>query len=205
MGRNRILPGEQKQRNEMFTRGLIWCSACKQFKIIEKFYKKNGPQQVTNYGYTFHCIECYKARRNKVRVNERTKGKNRQLKKQFIDLAGGCCQRCGYNEFISALEFHHVYPSEKRATPTVVIYKNNFNKTWEELDKCCLLCSICHKAYTGSEWRAEFVKRNGLGWTVGQSFSLNDNRYSRKSEQIQQASMPIQPIKTENIQLSLIN
>src|SRR5579859_7031263 len=34
----------------------------------------------------------------------------KQLKRELIDTAGGCCSRCGYSKCVAALEFHHVDP-----------------------------------------------------------------------------------------------
>lgn len=70
--------------------------------------------------------------------------KNTKLK--LVTCMGSKCQICGYNKSQNALEFHHIDPNEKdfslsstRANP----------KTWssitEELQKCILLCSNCHR------------------------------------------------------------
>lgn len=201
---SRLSQGEQLRRNQMFTRGFLWCCECKDFRPVKRFYKtrssKSGP---TNYGYRFYCIECDSTRkRNKPQKKQYHKVKNYALKRQFVDLAGGACQRCGFSEFVTGLDFHHVYPSEKKHTPITVINSNNFKRAWQELDKCCLLCATCHAAYTGNEWRAEFVKRDGLGWTVGQVLSLEDDRYDRKPDRIQQCAFPVHLLKVEPVQLS---
>lgn len=38
----------------------------------------------------------------------------RRLKRRLVEYKGGCCALCGYNNCVSALEFHHVDPSKKR-------------------------------------------------------------------------------------------
>lgn len=204
MSRYAIPPGEQMRRNQMFAQGFLWCNECKQFKAVKLFYKIRTPKdRTTNYGYRFYCIECDNTKkRNKTQKKQYYKEKNFRLKRQFVDLAGGSCQRCGHSEFITGLDFHHVYPSEKKYSPTIIIYSNNFKKTWAELDKCCLLCATCHAAYTGNEWKAEFIKREGLGWTVGQPLPLNDDRYDRKPERVEQAPFPLHLLKFEPVQLS---
>lgn len=65
-----------------------------------------------------------------------------------------------------------------------------------------LLCATCHAAYTGNELRAEFIKRDGLGWTVGDSLPLDDNRYESKPEKVQQSAFPLHLLKNDPIQLS---
>jgi len=201
---SRLSPGELIRRNEMFAKGFLWCNECKQFKAVKLFYKVRTPKdRNTNYGYRFYCTECDNTKkRNKPQKRQYYKAKNLNLKRQFVDLAGGCCQRCGFTEFVTAMDFHHVYPSQKKHTPTIIINSNNFKRAWIELDKCCLLCATCHAAYTGNEWKAEFIKREGLGWTVGQPLPLDDDRYNQKPAQIKQAPIPFHLLRVEPIQLS---
>lgn len=64
-------------------------------------------------------------------------------KKEFINLKGGCCSKCGYNKNYSALHFHHL-----RDKLFNLDSRNIGNKSMEslllELDKCILLCANCH-------------------------------------------------------------
>jgi 5-methylcytosine-specific restriction endonuclease McrA len=69
----------------------------------------------------------------------------RNLKQLMVEYKGGCCQKCGYNKYKGALEFHHTDPSQKDFTPSrLKRYKFN-DLVKKELDKCMLLCSNCHK------------------------------------------------------------
>ena len=79
---------------------------------------------------------------------------------------GGECQRCGYSEFYQALAFHHVDPAEKDLPISKVIYSGDFDRAYAEVDKCALLCFNCHQSYHAQQWDAEFVKRDGGGWTI---------------------------------------
>ena len=67
----------------------------------------------------------------------------KRLKKKAVDYKGGCCERCGYNKSISALEFHHKNPQEKDFSPS------GKSISWErmkkEIDKCILVCANCHR------------------------------------------------------------
>lgn len=70
----------------------------------------------------------------------------RELKEKAVKYLGSKCTECGYNKCIAALEFHHRDPNEKDYS----IGKANANKLewWElveELDKCDLVCSNCHR------------------------------------------------------------
>lgn len=78
--------------------------------------------------------------------SERVKEWRKNTKDRMIASMGGCCQICGYNKSNRALEFHHLDPSIKdlgfggaRASNTA------WPKLVEELRKCIMVCSNCHK------------------------------------------------------------
>ena len=85
----------------------------------------------------FCGIKC----KNKFHV----KLKRKRLKEQAVIYKGGKCEHCGYSKCIGALEFHHKNPEEK----DFAISKDGNTRSWEkvknEIDKCLLLCSNCHK------------------------------------------------------------
>ena len=59
---------------------------------------------------------------------------------------GGCCQICGYNKTHKALEFHHINPNEKEMGFGDTRANNvKWSLLVEELRKCIILCSNCHK------------------------------------------------------------
>lgn len=77
-----------------------------------------------------------------------TKSKKRGLlrKVHFIKKLGGCCSSCGYNKNISALEFHHKDPSKKEfVLSSNNLVQLNYSRLSEEVSKCLLLCSNCHR------------------------------------------------------------
>lgn len=57
--------------------------------------------------------------------------------------AGGKCQRCGYDRYMRALEFHHRDPSEKDFSISKQLNRS-LQELREEIKKCDLLCSNCH-------------------------------------------------------------
>lgn len=85
-----------------------------------------------------------------------TKIRRHRTKQKAIDYLGGKCNRCGYNENIVALEFHHIDPNEKEFQIGSVS-----NKSWEsiinEIKKCELLCSNCHRIEHSSLRDEEFL------------------------------------------------
>lgn len=76
--------------------------------------------------------------------SEFVKDRRSRLRRHMLYVMGECCQICGYNRCSSALEFHHLDPTTK---------ERNLSKNWpyswerfkEELKKCILLCSNCHR------------------------------------------------------------
>lgn len=77
-------------------------------------------------------------------IHQRDRALKRKLK--LISLKGMKCEICGYDKNISALEFHHIDPSQK-SFPLDSRRLSNFSmdKLIEESKKCILLCSNCHR------------------------------------------------------------
>jgi len=109
------------------------CSKCREEKTIDCFYgkKDNKKDKIRFHNYCKSCME-------KITVERQQK-----LKQQCVDYKGGKCVRCGYNEYVGALDFHHIDPSQKEYT--IASKKNcSFEYLKPELDKCVLLCRNCH-------------------------------------------------------------
>jgi len=71
-----------------------------------------------------------------------------RLRKEGIDSLGGKCIVCGYNKCDSALDFHHVLPSNKEATVAILINKGHSEaRINKEIKKCILLCCRCHREF----------------------------------------------------------
>lgn len=83
----------------------------------------------------------------------------REVRDDLVLSYGGKCERCGYAEFSSALNFHHLDPTTKEATVSTFIgsYCNNPSiEKWErvitEANKCILLCANCHTSLHAKQW-----------------------------------------------------
>lgn len=61
-----------------------------------------------------------------------------------IVFLGGKCNRCNYKENYSALDFHHLDPNQKDIK-WVYFKSRSWEKIVEEISKCVLLCSRCHR------------------------------------------------------------
>jgi len=66
-------------------------------------------------------------------------------KTYLVNMFGGGCQKCGYNECLRALSFHH---RDRNLKKFCVNYKSLQSSNWEtileEVAKCDLLCLNCH-------------------------------------------------------------
>lgn len=95
--------------------------------------------------------------RNRKRCNScNTKIRRYRNKLKAINLLGGKCNRCGFDN-PAALEFHHKDSSEKDFT-----IGNVANKSWDsivdEVKKCELLCSNCHRIEHTTRYEKSFVE-----------------------------------------------
>lgn len=88
---------------------------------------------------------------NKITKSQAVIDWRKRKKLQLVDYKGGKCQICGYNKCIDALEFHHLDPKTKSFT--ISGSSKSFEHLKEEVDKCILVCSNCHK-----EIHAELIK-----------------------------------------------
>lgn len=63
----------------------------------------------------------------------------------LVDILGGKCLFCGFNKWPEALEFHHVDPNTKEFALSGTYLSRNLNTQYNELRKCILVCSNCHR------------------------------------------------------------
>ncbi len=68
-----------------------------------------------------------------------------KIRRMTVSYKGGCCQVCGYDRCIEALEFHHLDPTQKDFGISYKGYTRSWEKVKEEADKCILLCANCHR------------------------------------------------------------
>ena len=119
------------------------CPKCKLLLPSEMFYKRRG----VDYSSTY-CKTC---------TSEQSLNRMQKLKKQMVDYKGSCCQICGYDSYIGALEFHHMNPKQKDFNLSNLKRYSFNNIVKSELDKCVLVCANCHR-----EIHAKIVVPPGL-------------------------------------------
>ena len=133
-------------------------------KEINDYYLTHTAKETAEYfNVSIPSITKYTTNKRVKLTNEEKKKRNillvkkrRQfLKEKAVEYKGGCCEKCGYNKYIGALEFHHLDPNEK----DFGIASNGITRSWEilkkELDQCILVCSNCHREIHGELYSGE--------------------------------------------------
>jgi predicted transcriptional regulator len=110
------------------------CPRCNKVMSLDNFYQRRGIA-----GGSVYCKPC---------TNEQTTERTKRSKRLCIEYKGGKCEKCGYDKYDGALEFHHLDPSKKDFEISKKKAKN-IDKLKPELDKCILLCSNCHRELHG--------------------------------------------------------
>lgn len=76
------------------------------------------------------------------------------IRSDFLNLLrkqrGGKCERCGYNIYLGALDFHHKDPNQKDFTIGNRDFK--LKECIKESEKCVLLCANCHRQLHANLW-----------------------------------------------------
>lgn len=108
------------------------CTKCQILKPIEEYYFKNKE-------HTCRQAEC------KTCFNKRITTQFKDLKTECVSYKGGACERCGYNKYQGALEFHHLDPKEKDFAISSSTSRKLTDVLRKELDKCLLVCANCHR------------------------------------------------------------
>lgn len=147
------------------------CFECKEIKSFDEFYIHGRSKD----GYSYVCKSCQRLRdkakyleikesgkvqkykeqnEEKIRAynieyqrSYRGSGRKQERKLQMCDYKGGKCVLCGLissERNIAAFDFHHLNPKEKEYGPSDMT-NMRWSRITEELDKCVLLCSNCHR------------------------------------------------------------
>ena len=88
----------------------------------------------------YHCGEGQKEKTKE--ANNRRRERNRQwlenLKSQLK------CEKCKESRYW-LLDFHHLDPTEKEASIAYLLRSSTKQKVQQEMEKCIVLCSNCHR------------------------------------------------------------
>jgi hypothetical protein len=100
----------------------------------KEYCEKHGHTEFTySSKYKIKCIKCQSVRKSL------RKNRNRQ---ELLKLHGSKCSVCSYDKCSSALQFHHIDPSEKEFEISESAY--SLENLIAEAKKCVLLCANCH-------------------------------------------------------------
>jgi predicted DNA-binding protein YlxM (UPF0122 family) len=141
-----------EQRKNKLTNELI--------KQIQEYYNKGFSCQETaiKFGVGKTTVRSYVEIRHKKILSNTERKKNavnavnkrrRKIKQMAIDYKGGQCVKCGYKKCNSALEFHHLDPTQKDFSLGAKGHCTSWDKIKKELDKCILVCANCHREIHG--------------------------------------------------------
>jgi len=136
------------------------CSRNRIIYWLNKYNLKTSRQQSVTNNYTIKkCPKCntlknkaefYLLKNNKLSPYCKSckqslyKTKRQKFKQEIVNLKGGKCYNCGYNNCLAALDLHHINSDEKETSFNKSGLVLN-DKILKELDKCILLCANCHR------------------------------------------------------------
>jgi hypothetical protein len=92
------------------------------------------PFRLDRRGY-YRCTRC---------SQDHVAQRRRRVKRILVDEAGGRCQLCGYDRCVSALQFHHLDPTQKDFALSRQGVTRSIAEARTEARKCALLCANCH-------------------------------------------------------------
>jgi hypothetical protein len=134
------------------------CNKCGVEKDLKEFHRRTKESTV----YKTHCKACVKEYRKKYYAKHRQKfidyakistQKQRELRREFLweYLSSHPCIDCGEDDPL-VLEFDHI--SGKKVAPVSQLISRGFSekRIQEEIDKCEVRCSNCHKRKTAKEF-----------------------------------------------------
>lgn len=87
------------------------------------------------------CINCQPPAKTRY---EYVKEYRKNRKSLLVKTLGGKCIRCGYDDCIEALEFHHLDPDGKDFSISDSHQTRTLEQDLKEIEKCVLLCCRCH-------------------------------------------------------------
>ena len=110
------------------------CTKCNTSHPKTSFYRQSKAKD----GYNTWCKVC---------IARGMRDLARSRKKAAIELLGGKCSSCGGIFHQSAYDFHHKNPTEKEGGIARMLQSFSINhpKVRQELEKCILVCSNCHR------------------------------------------------------------
>ena len=129
-------------------------------KTVEFFATRTDRKNLT---FQSNCRECQKKYRKNHYLNNKKKYIDKAAK-YTKDIVGWFyeikkelkCEFCGENRYW-VLDFHHKDPKEKDAEIATLIYMGSKKRIINEIKKCSVLCSNCHRDLHFKEKNADIA------------------------------------------------
>jgi len=81
--------------------------------------------------------------------------RRKKIKKMAVEYLGGKCKMCGIvHDNCAIYDIHHLNPEVKEGNPSHKL-RLSINTMFDELDKCILLCSNCHRIIHTKEFKGD--------------------------------------------------
>ncbi len=119
----------------------IYCKLCEHIRRVDYYTKHKAREDAKKKIWIA-------ANRDRVRTTSTAchKRKRAKIKTELAMLLGGACMICGYSKCVQALDFHHYDDTIKSFNISMAIqWKEPWENLIEEIRKCVLLCSNCHR------------------------------------------------------------
>lgn len=120
----------------------------------EKDLEKRRLRYAQDSEYRKKQISYMRGHRKRNAAQIRVKDRRRR-EQAFVNLEKkriGRCQRCGYDKYLGALDWHHLDSNAKDFNPSMMIRLPEAVQR-AEIKKCILLCSNCHREAHGGLWQ----------------------------------------------------
>ena len=128
----------------------LTCNICSETKDCSLFPRNRTRKN----GYANRCKACQKSysdKSNKKASNKLKRKQERAKKQAFINRVKTWrgCSICGYKAHAVAIDFDHLDPSDKRGSGYSALCSSwSIKRIKEEMRKCRILCSNCHRCST---------------------------------------------------------
>jgi hypothetical protein len=120
-------------------------------KYHQDYFEKNKEKI-----YEYHKEWCDKNREKTRTYTKRWRENNKGIEKKqrlerklkAIELFGGKCMICGFDECLAALDFHHEKEERNGKNENCIanlLRGTKWEKIEKELKKCILVCANCHR------------------------------------------------------------
>jgi len=117
-----------------------YCLKCSPFGTRNIRESSNKIKKIILY----RCDLCHKIKKKKTCRSCFIRVRRYWCRKASIKYLGGRCNRCGWSGLECGYDFHHLNPKEKDFQISCAADKN-WDTVKKELDKCELLCALCHR------------------------------------------------------------